>query len=148
MIFYLFFGRKSWMDESDWFIRSMIRRILPKLLLAILVFQLVRQFLFLSRGSPICSALFLKLTSKNDTFPFCITACSNLLTSTSEMLLIFNVITDIIIHGNSLLVAWLTRLTYNPKRVSARVRSRPELWISCEYKEGLSDETKNRCPLL
>jgi hypothetical protein len=36
--------------------------------LAITSFSLVQQFLFLSRGSPICSALFLKLTLKNDTF--------------------------------------------------------------------------------
>jgi hypothetical protein len=33
------------------------------------------------------------------------------------------------------------RLTYNPRRVCARVRSRPRHIQSCEYKkEGLSDE--------
>jgi hypothetical protein len=33
------------------------------------------------------------------------------------------------------LVEWLTRLTYDPRRVSARVRSRPGHIQSCEYKK-------------
>jgi hypothetical protein len=51
-----------------------------------------------------------------------------------------------------LLVEWLTHWTCNPKRVSEWFRSRGQgtyknLWISCESKEGRSDETKNRGPL-
>jgi hypothetical protein len=41
-----------------------------------------------------------------------------------------------------LLVEWFARLTCNP-RVRARVRARQGHTQSCEYKEGLSDETKN-----
>jgi hypothetical protein len=45
------------------------------------------------------------------------------------------------------IIIWDTKvfLNYNPRIVSARVRSQP--WRSCEYKEGMSDETKNRDPL-
>jgi hypothetical protein len=40
----------------------------------------------------------------------------------------------IILHPG-LLVEWLTRFTYNSRRVCARVRSRPGHIQSCEYKE-------------
>jgi hypothetical protein len=67
------------------------------------VFSLVRQFLFLSRGSPIFSALFFKLIFKNNKFLYLyyISYAQTLLTRTSEMSLILNFQTEISnIEGN------------------------------------------------
>jgi hypothetical protein len=73
--------------------------------------------------------------------------CTN--TQLSKLFLLFS--SDV-----GLLVEWLTRLTYNPEGRSWKGSvngfdpgqgTYKNLWISCEYKGGLSDETKNRGPL-
>jgi hypothetical protein len=69
------------------------------------LFSLVRQFLFLSRGSPICSAIFFKLILKNNKFLYFVLSC--MLTVCSDTInknfgnLILNFLTEIsIIEGN------------------------------------------------
>jgi hypothetical protein len=65
----------------------------------------------------------------------------------SSHLLLEKILVHVLACWSSGYHAWLTILKGSVSVSDPGQGTYKNLWISCEYKEGLSDETKNRDPL-